>query len=162
MIFYKFCHVLKLNADEIINIAKYIEVDFIQLHSYIKESEVKKIKTALPDKKLIRLIHIAEDGTILNDISKIKYVDIFFTDSINKNTNQVGGTGLVHNLETDKQLIQTLSKPVMIAGGLTPENVSTAVKYCKPWGVDVNSGCRGKNGKRDPKKVKAFVKNARK
>ena len=150
------------DAKEIIEIAKFIDVDFIQLHSYIKESEVEKIKIALPDKKLIRLIHIAEDGTILNDIKKMKYVDIYFTDSINKNTNQVGGTGLTHNLETDKQLIQTISKPVMIAGGLTPENVSAAVKYCKPWGVDVNSGCRGENGKRNPQKVKAFVKNARK
>ena len=150
------------NADEIIEIAKYIDVDYIQLHSYISESEVKKIKDALPVKKLIRLIHISEDGKILNDIKNIKYVDIYFTDSINTKTNQVGGTGLTHNLETDKMLIETLDKPVMIAGGLSPENVSAAVKYCNPWGVDVNSGCRGIDGKRDKNKVAAFVKNARK
>ena len=148
------------NAKEIIKIAKFIDVDFIQLHSYIKESEVEKIKSALPDKKLIRLIHIAEDGEILNDISKMKYVDIYFTDSINKTTNQVGGTGLTHSLETDKRLVETLNRPVMIAGGLTPENVATAIKFCHPWGVDVNSGCRGSNGGRDKNKVKSFVENA--
>ncbi len=149
------------NADEIIEIAKFIDVDFIQLHSYIKESEVEKIKIALPDKKLIRLIHIAQNGEILNDISKMKYVDIYFTDSINKATNQVGGTGLTHSLETDKRLVETLNKPVMIAGGLTPENVAAAIKFCHPWGVDVNSGCRGANGGRDKTKVKSFVENTK-
>ena len=149
------------SAKEIIEIAKFIDVDFIQLHSYIKESEVEKIKIALPDKKLIRLIHIAQNGEILNDISKMKYVDIHFTDSINKTTNQVGGTGLTHSLETDKRLVETLNKPVMIAGGLTPENVAAAIKFCHPWGVDVNSGCRGANGGRDKDKVKSFVENAK-
>ena len=149
------------DAKEIIEIARLIDVDYIQLHSYIKESEVEKIKSALPNKKLIRLIHISEDGKILNDVSKIKYVDIYFTDSINKATNQVGGTGLSHSLETDKYLVETLDKPVMIAGGLTPKNVSDAIKYCKPWGVDVNSGCRAENGGRDKDKVKSFIENAK-
>lgn len=149
------------NAKEIIEIAKFIDVDFIQLHSYIKESEVEKIKNTLPDKQLIRLIHITEDGKILNNISKMKYVDIYFTDSINKATNQVGGTGLTHSLETDKQLVETLNRPVIIAGGLTPENVAAAIKFCHPWGVDINSGCRGANGGRDKDKVKTFVQNSR-
>jgi len=148
------------NANEIIKIASYIDVDYIQLHSNITESEVEIIKNALPNKKLIRLIHITTEGKILTDINKIKIADFYFTDSINIKTNQVGGTGLKHNLETDKMLIETLNKPVFIAGGLTPENVATAIKLCKPYGVDVNSGCRAKGGGRDPQKVKEFVKNA--
>ena len=145
---------------KIIDIAKFIEVDYIQLHSYISESEVEIIRKELPDKKLLRLIHIGEEGNILNDIKSIKYVDFYFTDSINKKTNQVGGTGLIHNQETDKMLVETLEKPVFIAGGLTPENVAEAVAFCKPYGVDVNSGCRAKDGSRDREKVIAFVKNA--
>jgi len=148
------------NAREIIEIAKFIEVDYIQLHSYISESEVEIIRKELPDKKLLRLIHIGEDGKILNDIKSIKYVDFYFTDSINTKTNQVGGTGLTHNQETDKMLVETLEKPVFIAGGLTPENVAEAIRVCKPYGVDVNSGCRAKDGSRDKEKVIAFVKNA--
>jgi len=148
------------NAREIIEIAKFIEVDYIQLHSYISESEVEIIRKELPDKKLLRLIHIGEDGKVLNDIKSIKYVDFYFTDSINTKTNQVGGTGLTHNQETDKMLVETLEKPVFIAGGLTPENVAEAIRVCKPYGVDVNSGCRAKDGSRDKEKVIAFVKNA--
>ena len=57
-------------------------------------------------------------------------------------------------------LVETLDKPVFIAGGLTPENVGVAIRYCKPYGVDVNSGCRAADGSRDKEKVLAFVKNA--
>jgi len=148
------------DAEEIIEIAKFIDVDYIQIHSYMKEKEVEKLKIALPDKKLLRLVHIDEKGNILNDISKIKYVDFYFTDSINIKTNQVGGTGLIHNIETDKELVETLDKPVFIAGGLTPDNVAYAVRFCKPYGVDVNSGCRGIDGSRDKQKVKKFVEQA--
>jgi len=148
------------NAEEIVEIAKFVDVDYIQLHSHLPESEVEKIRKILPDKKLLRLVHIAGDGTILTDISKFKYVDFYFTDSINVETNQVGGTGLMHNLDSDKRLVEMLNKPVFIAGGLTPENGGHAVEYCRPYGVDVNSGCRGKDGTRDRKKTEAFVKNA--
>ncbi|MBR2391639.1 MAG: phosphoribosylanthranilate isomerase [Clostridia bacterium] len=147
-------------ADDIIEIASFIDVDYIQLHSHLPETEVETIKQALPNTKLLRLIHIAEDGTILNDLSKIKYVDFYFTDSINLKTNQVGGTGLLHSWETDKKLIETLDKPVFVAGGLTPENVGEIVKFCKPYGVDVNSGCRAAGGGRDKLKMKQFVENA--
>ncbi len=150
------------NASEIIDIARFIDVDYIQLHSYIEESEVDKIRETLPDKKLLRLIHISEDGETLNDISKIKNVDFYFTDSINLKTNQVGGTGLTHDFERDRELVASLNKPVFVAGGLTPENVAEVVKLCQPYGVDVNSGCRGKNGGRDKAKMRKFVSQARK
>ena len=147
-------------ASEIISIAQYIGVDYIQLHSHLPESEVEIIRNALPSKKLLRLVHIDTNGELLTDIEKIKFVDFYFTDSINLKTNQVGGTGLSHNLETDKKLVETLDRPVFIAGGLTPYNVAQAVQYCKPYGVDVNSGCRALDGSRDKEKVRLFVKNA--
>jgi phosphoribosylanthranilate isomerase len=147
-------------ASEIIEIADFIDVDYIQLHSHLPESEVEIIHKALPNKKLLRLIHIDSDGTILNDINQIKFVDFYFTDSINTKTNQVGGTGLVHNINTDKDLVNKLDKPVFIAGGLNPANVAEAVRFCKPYGVDVNSGCRAVDGSRDRQKVIDFVKNA--
>lgn len=150
------------NAEQIIKLAKELNVDNIQLHSFIEEKEVKKIKDNLPNIKLIRIIHILQDGTILTDISKIKYVDYYFTDSINTKTNQIGGTGLSHNYNTDKSLKETLSKPLILAGGLTVDNVTRAIELVKPYAVDVNTGCKKNEGGRDLKKVKAFVENVRK
>ena len=148
-------------AEEIINIAEFIDVDYIQLHSNLPETEVEIIRKRLPNKKLLRLVHIDEDGKLLTKIEDIKIVDFYFTDSINKKTNQVGGTGLLHNFDTDKKLIETLDKPVFIAGGLTPENVGKIVNNCKPYGVDVNSGCRAVDGSRCKEKVIKFVNNAK-
>ena len=148
------------NATQIIDAARFIDVDYIQLHSSINEIEVEKIHNALPDKKLIRVIHILGDK-ILTDVSKIKYVDFYFTDSINLKTDQVGGTGLEHDYNVDKKLVATLDKPLFIAGGLTPENVGDVVKKCKPYGVDVNTSCRGQDGFRDRHKMEAFVQSAK-
>lgn len=148
------------DANEIINLTKYIGNDIIQLHSYIEEKEVEKIKKELPFIKLIRLIQISKEGKVINDISKIKYVDYYLLDSYNLETNQIGGTGLIHDWRKSKELVEKLKYPVFLAGGLDPLNVKTAINTVKPYGVDVNSGCKT-NGKKDRNKVIEFIKKAK-
>lgn len=148
------------DANEIINLTKYIGNDIIQLHSDIEEKEVEKIKKELPFIKLIRLIQISKEGKVITDISKIKYVDYYLLDSYNLKTNQIGGTGLTHDWSKSKELVDKLKYPVFLSGGLNPLNVKTAINTVKPYGVDVNSGCKT-NGKKDRNKVIEFIKKAK-
>ncbi|MBR5662487.1 MAG: phosphoribosylanthranilate isomerase [Bacilli bacterium] len=150
------------NADEIIDLTNFIGNNVIQLHSDISEEEVEKIKKTLPNIKLIRLIHISSDGKICTDYKKMKYADYYLLDSFNLKTNQVGGTGLTHDWNKSRELIKILDKPVFLAGGLNPDNVADAIKIAKPYGVDVNSGCKNSLGLKDKQKVMEFVRNAKK
>lgn len=148
------------NSEEIIKLTQYIGNDVIQLHSNIDEDEVEKIVKALPNIKLIRLIHISQKGQICTNYKTMKYADYYLLDSFNFETNQVGGTGLIHDWNLDRELIKKLNKPTFIAGGLTPENVANAIKTANPSGVDVNSGCK-LNGTKNKRLVKEFVFNAK-
>jgi len=74
-----------------------------------------------------------------------------------------GGTGMPFDWEGAKIGIWNIASkvPVVVAGGLTPENVNDAIKTLTPWGVDVASGVEARPGKKDPEKVRAFVRAVR-
>ena len=150
------------DADEIIELTKFIGNNVIQLHSDIAEDEVEKIVTILPTVKLVRLIHISKDGKIVTDYKRMKYADYYLLDSFNFKTNQVGGTGLTHDWYKSNELIKKLNKPTFLAGGLNLDNIAEAIKISEPYGVDVNSGCKNEKGIKDAEKVKQFVYNAKK
>jgi phosphoribosylanthranilate isomerase len=74
-----------------------------------------------------------------------------------------GGTGAAFDWSSDSHGVQGVSYmlPVIVAGGLKPDNVHLAMESLKPWGVDVSSGVEARPGKKDPEKVRAFVKAVR-
>ena len=74
-----------------------------------------------------------------------------------------GGTGLTFDWEGTREMAQSLGffVPVIVAGGLTPLNVGDAIETFQPFGVDVASGVEARPGKKDPEKVRAFVKAVR-
>jgi phosphoribosylanthranilate isomerase len=84
-------------------------------------------------------------------------IDAIFLDS--GTPQQPGGTGQTFDWEQAAPLVALIGQltNVVVAGGLTPANVTEAIRILKPWGVDVASGVEAKPGKKDPEKVRAFV-----
>jgi phosphoribosylanthranilate isomerase len=89
-------------------------------------------------------------------------LDTFMLDSGDLRT--PGGTGKTFNWEKAVPIAEGMRQgrlKLVVAGGLTSENVSRAIGILKPWGVDVASGVEATPGKKDPDKIRAFVKAVR-
>ena len=71
-----------------------------------------------------------------------------------------GGTGRTHDWDRSADLVADLDVPVILAGGLTPENVRRAVRTARPFAVDVASGVEATGGVKDHDAVRRFVRNA--
>lgn len=84
--------------------------------------------------------------------------EAFLLDAYSKSG--LGGTGEKFNWDLAVEA-QKFSKPIFLAGGLTPENVADAVRQVRPFAVDVSSGVESVPGKKDPAKVKAFIEAVR-
>ncbi|MFH1877910.1 MAG: phosphoribosylanthranilate isomerase [Candidatus Omnitrophota bacterium] len=87
-------------------------------------------------------------------------VDYFVFDTFHSKAS--GGTGLVFDWRILREEKNNIYKPFFIAGGLTPENVEDAVKSVCPYGVDVSSGVEKSPGRKDHKRLKEFISNAKK
>jgi phosphoribosylanthranilate isomerase len=73
---------------------------------------------------------------------------------------QPGGTGATFNWELVAQ-VKPWGRPIVLAGGLTPENVAQAVKQTRPYAVDVSSGVESAPGKKDRQKIRDFIAAAK-
>ncbi|MCC6597845.1 MAG: phosphoribosylanthranilate isomerase [Alphaproteobacteria bacterium] len=142
---------------ELQHILNTIQLDMIQLHGDETPARTAEIAalTNLPVIKAIRL-RTAED---LRDVPAYETVAgwLLFDSKIEKAA--PGGTGQCFDwslLENRK-----FQKPWMLSGGLTPENVSEALKILKPDALDVSSGVEAARGIKDPAKIKAFLKSAK-
>jgi phosphoribosylanthranilate isomerase len=73
-----------------------------------------------------------------------------------------GGTGLVHDWNLSERVKWAINPlPLILAGGLTPENVQKAIHSVKPYAVDVSTGVESHPGIKDPAKVLAFIRNVK-
>ena len=136
-------------AEQINKIADYCNLDIIQLHGDESPTYCKKIR-----RKVIKAFRIKD----MQSVKKISNFQVsgFLLDTFSEKLH--GGTGKVF----DWNLALPAKKfgPVIMAGGLTPNNVQQAVRQIRPYGVDVCSGVESEPGIKDHKKVRAFLKNA--
>ena len=109
----------------------------------------------------IDLVHRWKQGNVFVTFSDFPNLAGILLDSGTRE--ERGGTGKTFAWGEAYGFVRTTGAlhPVVIAGGLTPANVAWAVGFLKPWGVDVASGVEARPGKKDPEKVRAFVRAVR-
>ena len=123
-------------------------------------SNAKILREKLLGTSLIRAVSVKSKETVDNAIKESKVFDAVLLDSCLPG--KYGGTGIVHNWELSKHVREAIHpKPLILAGGLNPENVKSAIQTVKPYAVDVSTGVESQPGIKDPEKAEAFIKNAR-
>lgn len=111
-------------------------IDAIQLHGNEDADYISRLRT-LTAKPIIQAVHF--------DAIKNSAADFLLIDA-------GAGDGKIF----DWSLIKNFNQPYFLAGGLNPENVSAAIKFLKPFAVDVSSGIET-NGRKDADKMRDFV-----
>ncbi len=136
---------------EIEKIISHVGLDAVQLHG-----------TEPPDacrinRKVIKAIRVKE----LTDLEPLKTykVSAFLLDTYSPHA--VGGTGRIFNWNIAVEAKKF--GPIILAGGLNSENIEEAIRWVRPYGIDVATGVEGKQkGKKDHKKLRIFIEKAKK
>jgi phosphoribosylanthranilate isomerase len=149
------------SANEIIKHHNRTLTNTIQIVDLLTAGTYAQIKEALPSVKIVQVIHVIDSKSVDLAINLSERVDALLLDSGNPylKIKELGGTGRVHNWKLSKQIRDNSKCPIILAGGLTSENIKHAIEEVQPFGVDVCSGVRI-NDALDRKKLVAFIKNA--
>ncbi len=92
-----------------------------------------------------------------------RWADYLLLDSADPESGTVGATGLEHDWQISAEIVKSVARPVILAGGLGPHNVVRAIEVVRPAGVDseTNTSCEGERRRKDLGKVRAFTELAR-
>jgi len=149
------------SAEEIIRHHQRAHTNTIQIVDLLSVGTYSQIREALPSVKIVQVIHVIDSNSVEMAIRISDNVDALLLDSGNPNLKikELGGTGRVHNWNLSRQIRDNAKCPIILAGGLRPENVRYAIEEVQPFAIDVCSGVRT-NGALDKNKLSRFVKNA--
>lgn len=136
-------------SDEIGDIARFCGLDVLQLHGDEKPDQCR-----LWPWRVIKALRI-RDKDSLAELAAYR-VSGLLLDAWQPE--HYGGTGQRFNWQL--AVAAARQRPIILAGGLTPDNVAEAVRTVRPYGVDVSSGVESAPGRKDPELVAAFIRNA--
>ena len=137
--------------DEVMKTAEMIGTQTVQLHG----SETAEFAESLGGLRVIKAFRIGSEDDIELFAGFPAYACLLDA----RVEGMQGGTG--RTIDWDLARTAALSSRIVLAGGLTPENVGEAVRWVEPWGVDTASGVEISPGEKDLEKVRLFVERAK-
>lgn len=161
----------------VLTVAEKVRLDVVQLHGDENSDFLDRVRTGIPNIKVIKAIRLPADGSIrlsefLRQGNWSSAPDAWLVDA--GIPGEYGGTGAIgawDSIELEHGQVhfgdqfegcEKLVAPVILAGGLTPENVISAILRVQPTGVDVASGVENESGAKDSARAAQFVLNAKK
>lgn len=132
----------------------------LQLVDHVAHDELARLRDALPDVRLVQVIHVTGESSLAEAEAVAPRVDAVLLDSGNPGAavKQLGGTGRTHDWAISRRIraaVAAHGRPLYLAGGLNAGNVADAVAAVRPWGLDLCSSVR-REGRLDAERLAAF------
>ena len=143
------------DPEEVADIASYMKVRAVQVHGDMDVRGLRTLRSLLPGVLIIKTIHVTGDESAFRAREFASAADMLLLDTAAEG--KIGGTGVTHDWSVSAEIVESSPVPVILAGGLNPENAAAAIEQVKPAGVDANSGLENEDGSKDFEKIKAFV-----
>lgn len=147
------------DPEEAADIASYMKVRAVQAHGDMDVRALRTLRSLLPGVLIIKTIHVTGDEAAFRARDFAAAADMILLDTAAEG--KIGGTGVTHDWSISADIAESSRVPVILAGGLNPDNVASAIERVRPAGVDANSGLEHEDGRKDFEKIKAFVNAAR-
>ena len=150
------------DAASIIDQQRRLRVNTIQLCDRVNLGVHRELRDALPGVSLVQVVHVTGPEAVEEAVAVAPWVDAVLLDSGNQSlaVKELGGTGRTHDWSLSREIREAIDVPLFLAGGLSPENVTAAIREVQPFGIDVCSGLRT-DGALDRRKLSAFFVHVR-
>ncbi len=133
--------------------------DMVQLVDTVPVQTCAAIRKHCPDVLIIQVVHVQGEEAL--DVAKAAapHGDMILLDSgrMDGPVRELGGTGRTHNWDVSARIVATLDCPVILAGGLNPDNAGEACRRVRPFALDICSGLRGPGFALDAGKLNSFA-----
>jgi len=156
------------DVEEILRMASAVKPGIIHISSdvhMVDASKMKKLRSRLPREiRLMKAIPVGEGESIGLAQTYAHVSDLLLLDTKTEGFPGVGATGFTHDWNISKQIVASVDIPVIMAGGLTAENVGDAILEIRPWAVDSNTSTNvpGSRVEKDLERIRAFVNAVKK
>ncbi|WP_292517325.1 phosphoribosylanthranilate isomerase [Methanoculleus sp.] len=145
-------------TEDLIRLVRDSHCTTLQIQNTVEPSAIDVIRDALSYIRIVKAVHVMDESAIETAKRYEPYADALILDTRTKE--KIGGTGIPHDWNISAKIVANTAIPVILAGGLRPENVAEAIRKVRPYGVDVHTGVK-KDGVRDRGMTLAFAREAR-
>lgn len=146
------------SASHIVELYNKLKPDFIQVHGL--PANIKDVMEAAAHVPIIRAINVTSSLSLEEFLLGLNLFKALHVDSYAPGV--YGGTGIIHDWSISRRIRDLIyPKPLILAGGLKPENVCEAILAVKPFAVDVSSGVEDQPGVKDRSKIISFIEKVR-
>jgi len=156
---------LSANLEEVARVVQGTRPDIVQVQAEIDDfsaATTAALRMRFPEIPVIRAIPVIDETSIETAASYRGVADFLLLDSYDRAKRQFGALGRTHDWSLSRRIVDEVGIPVILAGGLGPDNVAAAVAAVRPAGVDSKTKTdRPHGGGKDLAKVEAFVAAAK-